>query len=78
VTHDVYAFTTGATLTLTGSEPPVIGPPLRPGSPELTLTGGVPGIRVGNVLSPDDGEMALAGDIPTIVQSNNNRVFPTA
>lgn len=78
VTHDVYAFPTGATLTLTGSEPPVIGPPLRPGSPELTLTGGVPGIRVGNVLSPDDGEMALAGDVPTIVQSNNNLVFPTA
>ncbi|WP_109551331.1 hypothetical protein [Mycobacteroides franklinii] len=78
VTHGVYVFPSAAALTLTGSEPPVIGPPLRPGSPTLTLTGGVPGTLIGNVLTPGGAGITVAGGTPTVVQSNNNLLFPAA
>ncbi|MBN7352166.1 Bacteriophage protein [Mycobacteroides abscessus subsp. abscessus] len=78
VTHGVYVFPSVAALTLTGSEPPVIGPPLRPGSPSLALTGGVPGILIGNVLTPGGAGVTVTGATPTVVQSNNNLLFPAA
>lgn len=77
-TTGVYVFPLGASLTLTGSEPPVIGPPLRPTGADLVLTGGTPSIRVANVLTPDGASFTLTGGTPTIVQTDNDLILATA
>lgn len=76
-TTGVYVFPLGASLTLVGSEPPIIGPPLRPQSADLTLTGGVPAIRVVNVLTPDGAAVTVSGGTPVIGQTNNSLVLPS-
>lgn len=76
-TTGVYVFPLGASLTLVGSEPPIIGPPLRPQSADLTLTGGVPAIRVVNVLTPDGAAVGVTGGTPVIGQTNNSLVLPS-
>lgn len=77
-TTGVYVFPLGASLTLTGSVPPVIGPPLRPTGADLVLTGGTPSIRVANVLTPDGASFTLTGGTPTIVQTDNDLILATA
>nr|WP_237101975.1 hypothetical protein [Mycobacteroides abscessus] len=77
VTYDNYVLPAPATLVVAGAEPAIIGPPLRPGSADLVLTPGAPLVRVGQVVTPDDAELAFTGDSPVVVQSSNNLIIPS-
>nr|WP_234797256.1 hypothetical protein [Mycobacteroides chelonae] len=76
-TTGVYVFPLGASLTIVGSEPPIIGPPLRPQSADLTLAGGVPAIRVVNVLTPTAASITVTGGAADIVQTDNDLILPS-
>ncbi|MEC4904563.1 hypothetical protein R2351_17915 [Mycobacteroides chelonae] len=65
MTEDVFVEPVRAELALTGSRPS-LEQTMRPVSPALTLTGGVPNVSVGKTITPAPASLPLTGGTPSL------------